>query len=101
MSRVVVVAGLREGARDTARLLIESGPPFDPETTPLLRHDVYLTDHEAVFVFEGPDAKRAVERLVGDPGVLRTAAAWRECLDGRPRIAEPTFAWTRPGSAPP
>ncbi len=100
MSRIVVVAALREGTRDTARLLIESGPPFDPETTPLLRHDVYLTDHEVVFVFEGPEAKRAVERLVGDPGVLRAAAAWRECLDGRPRIAEPAFAWARPGTPP-
>ena len=94
------MAARGEGRGDRARLLMESGPPFDPETTPLLRHDVYLTDHEVVFVFEGPEAKRAVERLVGDPGVLRAAAAWRECLDGRPRIAEPAFAWARPGTPP-
>ncbi len=100
MSRIVVVAALREGMRETARLLVQGGPPFDPERTSLLRHDVYLTEREVVFVFEGREARRAVARLVGDPGVLRAAGAWSDCLDGRPRIAEPAFAWTRPGVPP-
>jgi hypothetical protein len=97
MSWVVVVAPLREGARETARLLIESGPPFSPEGTSLTRHHVYLTDRDVVFTFEGPDARAAVEKLVGDPGVWKAATAWRECLAGRPRIAEEIFAWDRSG----
>lgn len=100
MSRIVVVAALREGMRDTARLLVQEGPPFDPEQSSLSRHDVYLTEREVVFVFEGPDARHAVERLVGDPGVLRAAGAWRDCLEGRPRLAEPAFAWARPDAPP-
>lgn len=98
MSRVVVVAPLKEGARETARLLIEEGPPFDPGATSLVRHHVYLTDREVVFAFEGPEARATVERLVGDPGVWKAATAWRDCLAGRPRIAEETFAWARAGS---
>lgn len=99
MSWVVVVAPIKEGARETARLLVEGGPPFDPETTSLVRHHVYLTEKEVVFAFEGPDAKAAVERLVGDPGVWRAATAWRECLAGRPRLAEQAFAWVRSDGA--
>ena len=99
MSWVVVVAPLREGARDTARLLVAGGPPFDPERTPLVRHHVYLTDKEAVFTFEGPDARAAVEGLVGESNVWKAAAAWRECLAGRPRIAEEVFAWDRGAGA--
>ena len=95
MSRLVVIAPLAEGMRETARLLVADGPPFDPEETTLERHDVFLTEREAVFVFEGPQARAAVERLVGDPGVWRSASAWKDCLAGRPRLADEAFSWTR------
>ena len=95
MSRIVVVVPLREGSQETARLLIADGPPFDLDASALERHEVYLTESEAVFVFEGPGAREEVERLVGDPGVLRAAVAWRECLAARPRIAERSFDWSR------
>ena len=98
MSWLVVVASLREGSREKARLLIEQGPPFEPETTTLTRHEVHLTDREVVFLFEGPDARAAVERLVGDPGVWRAATAWKDCLAGRPRLADETYTWAK---APP
>lgn len=96
MSWIVVVAPLREGMRDTARLLIEQGPPFEPESTALTKHEVYLTDREAVFLFEGPDAKAAVEKLVGDPGIWKAAAAWKDVLAGRPRLADAAYSWSRP-----
>ena len=95
MTWVVVVAPLKDGARETARLLVESGPPFNPEGTSLTRHHVYLTDKEVVFAFQGPDARAAVEGLIGDAGVWKAAVAWRECLAGRPRIAEEVFALDR------
>lgn len=93
MSRLVVVAPLREGAREAARLLVEAGPPFDPAEANLTTHEVYLTDHEVVFVFEGDDAKAAVEALLGEAGVVKAATAWRDCLAGRPRLAERAFGW--------
>lgn len=101
MTWLVVVAPLKEGTRETARLLIEEGPPFDPATTSLAQHHVLLTDREAVFLFEGPDARAAVERVVGNPSVWRAATAWREILAERPRIAEVAFSWVRKqGEAP-
>lgn len=78
-------------------MLIENGPPFDPDRTRLTAHEVFLTDREVVFLFEGEDARKTVEELVGDPGIWRAATAWRECLDGRPRLADESYVWARPG----
>ena len=100
MSRVAVVVPLRPGAYETARELVEHGPPFRLEDTPLEGHCVYLNEHEAVFVFEGPEARAAVERLVGDAEVWQAATAWRDCLAGKPRVAETAFAWRKDGPEP-
>jgi hypothetical protein len=95
MTTIAVVAPLKYGAQAEARELIAAGPPFDPERTPLVRHEVFLTGDEAVFVFEGPDARRAVEQLIGEASVWKAAVAWRRLLGGRPRIAERAFLWER------
>ena len=95
MTRLVVVVPLKEGARESARLLVADGPPFDLDSTALEAHEVYLTESEAVFVFTGNDAREELQGIIGDPGVWRAATAWRECLAGRPRIADQAFAWRR------
>ena len=48
---------------EAAKALVDTGPPFRLEDTPLDGHCVYLTEHEAVFVFEGPEARAAVETI--------------------------------------
>ena len=94
MSRLVVVASLKEGKRERARELLEQGPPFDLEATGFDRHAVHLTDREVIFVFEGPGAGGL--RLPGeDPDLWQAAAAWRECLAGGPRVARTAFFWQR------
>ena len=95
MSRLVVVAPLRPGGREAAERLLGEGPPFDPGATPLERHEVFVTDREVVFLFEGPGAKEAVQALAGEPELWRAAARWRECLAGRPRIARGAYTWAR------
>jgi hypothetical protein len=95
MSRVAVVVPLKPGAIDTARDLIRRGPPFRLEETPLAEHCVFLTDYEAVFVFDGPQAREAVEDVVGEAQVWQAAREWRELLDGKPRVAETVFTWAR------
>ncbi len=100
MSRVAVVVPLRPDAVDTARSLVQEGPPFDLPETSLQSHYVYFTDHEAVFVFEGPDARSIVEGLVGEAEVWEAATTWRGLLDGKPRVAETLYAWRRPEPTP-
>jgi len=95
MSRVAVVVPLRPEELGTARRLIEEGPPFDLDETPLESHCIHLTDQEAIFVFEGPNAREVVERVVGEAGVWEAATAWRSCLAGKPRVAEAAFSWHR------
>ena len=95
MSRLVIVVPLREGTKDRARALLEEGPPFELEETQLERHEVFLTDHEVIFVFEAPGDEPPLQLQAGNP-LLRTAAtAWKEYMAGRPRKAETAFFWER------
>lgn len=99
MSRLLVVAPLKDGVRERARELVAGGPPFEPEGTSLTSHQVYLTEREVVFVFEGAEPRAAVEELAGDPSVWRAAASWRDILAGRPRLAEQAYDWSRAETA--
>ena len=92
-SRVAVVVPLKRESRERVQELVRGGPPFDPGKASLRGHHVYVSDREVVFVFEGPDVRRAIEQLVRTPAAWRAAAAWRDCLAGRPRVAEPGYAW--------
>jgi hypothetical protein len=95
-ARAVVVVPIREGAAETARLLVEEGPPFDIEQLGLARHHVFVGDREVVFLFEGEDAGAVVDALSRSPGVLKAALRWRGVLAGRPRLATERFGWARP-----
>jgi hypothetical protein len=95
MSRVVVVLPLRDGAREQAAELLRQGPPFDPNEVGLERHQVSITDREAVFVFE-TDSPDAAEKLIGDGGFWSAASKWDRLVDGPPRLAEDAYSWIRP-----
>lgn len=95
MSVLVVVVPLAEGAESRARELLEKGPPFDLPETDLERHAVYLSDREAIFVFETPGDEPPLRLRAEDPEVLYAAEAWRELVQGQPRKADPVFSWTR------
>jgi hypothetical protein len=89
---VAVVVPLKAGRVEHARALVREGPPFDPAVR-FECHHVFVSEREAVFVFEGEDVKRAVEQLARVPAVWKAAAAWSECVEGPPRIAEEGYAW--------
>jgi hypothetical protein len=93
-NRIVVVIPLREGVQDQVRAVLDSGPPFDLEESGLRRHEVFLTDREALFVFDTAD-ESAVRSLLADPGVLAAATVWGEFADGPARLGEEAFAWAR------
>ncbi len=94
MSRLVVVVPLAKAARDRATALLRRGPPFDPGTAGLERHHVFLTDNEAVFLFEA-DSPDAVEQLAADESLWAAAAGWSELVAGPPRLAEDVYSWIR------
>ena len=94
MSRLTIVVPLEQGARERARALLEAGPPFDPHASGLERHHAFVTDDEAIFVFESED-EDAVARLADDPSLWAAAAGWSELVAGPPRIAENVYSWAR------
>jgi len=95
VSRLTIVVPLEHGARERAQALLRQGPPFDPQAAGLERHHAFVTDHEAIFVFEFED-KDAVARLGEDPSLWVAAAGWSELVAGPLRIAEDVYSWARP-----
>jgi hypothetical protein len=93
--RIALIGRLEEGARRRAMELVRSGPPFDPDLVGLERHYVFLTDREAVFLFEadGPDA---IEKLSAEAALWVAASAWKDLLAAPPVVAENVYGWVRP-----
>jgi hypothetical protein len=95
---IAIIAHLNPGAEAEAQQLIEEGPPFDLDDPGLIRHTVYLSAEEVVFVFEGHEVEWIVDAIASDPFHWQTAAAldrWRRLIQGPARIARPAFDWRR------
>lgn len=103
--RVAIVLPLRKSRSAEARELVENGPPFDPAVIGLKGHEVFLTEEEAVFVFEGPNVRTMLQRLTRDPTLWQAGVAWRSCVGGRPRLlteaycptVAPVYSWRANG----
>jgi hypothetical protein len=92
---LAIVVPIKPEAREQAGRLLAEGPPFDPEELGLHRHRIFLTDREAIFVFDTGE-RPALERLATDESVVAAAAAWHELVDGPPRLGEVVYSWNRP-----
>jgi hypothetical protein len=95
VSRLVLVAPLKKGARKRAEELLAHGPPFDLEETRVRRYEVFVGEREIVFLLESQDPAAALGEQGDNPASWRGAEAWRECLSGPLRVAATTFAWER------
>ena len=57
---------------------------------------MFLTEREAVFVFEA-DSPDAADELIGERGASgRPPSAWKDLVAGPPRLAEDAYSWVRP-----
>jgi hypothetical protein len=97
-NQLLVVLPLREGAREEAQRLLDVGPPFDLGAAGLRRHRVFLSDREAIFLFE-TDGAAAGDDLLDDADVLAAATAWEELAAGPARMGDVAFSWTRDDAA--
>jgi hypothetical protein len=97
MQQLAIIVPLKEGSGALAAELLDAGPPFDPEEAGFERHAVFLTDEEAVFVFEGREVAWNLDDLVDDPfhPLLQEAIGrWTEITEGRPRLARTAYSWS-------
>lgn len=90
---VAVVVPLAEGLCDVVREFLDEGPPFDPAAIGLDRHQVYVTDREAIFVFETEAGVQALERILAEPDFWDVVSAWEHCASEEPRVAAAVFEW--------
>jgi hypothetical protein len=98
LERLALIARLKEGAQPRAGELIAQGPPFDLEARGFVRHSVFLSATDVIFVFEAPEVEWLVSALVDDPFQFMVAEAldeWRPLVEGEPRIAREQFTWPR------
>jgi hypothetical protein len=95
-NRIVVVIPLRGGVLDEVRSLVDKGPPFDLDQAGIRQHQVFLTDHEAVFFFDTCQ-DMSLNALFDDPNVWAAATVWGEFADGPARIGEESFSWSKTG----
>ena len=96
MERVAIIARLNEGSEQRATELVGAGPPFDLTDTGIVRHSIYISAREAVFVFEGHEVEWIVDQLIDEPfrdELHRALEQWREIVDGQPRVARERFGW--------
>ena len=96
MERVAIIARLKEGSEQRAAELVGAGPPFDLSGTGIVRHSIYTSACEAVFVFEGHEVEWIVDELIDEPfhyELHRALEQWREIVDGQPRVARERFGW--------
>lgn len=78
------------------RELIRRGPPYELEGMPgLERHEVYVTDRDVLFFFEGTDPGFAIERIVRDARVWSALESWDAYVMGPPSVVEADYTWTR------
>jgi hypothetical protein len=95
----LVVLPLKEGVLARARELVAAGPPFDPAEAGLLRHQVFLLEHEAVFAFEAARDDERLHQLLGRPDLWAAAESWGELAAGPPSVAEGVYDWVRAAQA--
>lgn len=96
LTRVAVRVPVDPSHAERVRALVRQGPPYDLSEVPgLERHQVYVTDHDVLFLFEGADPGLAVERVLRDARVWRALEAWDDHVTGRPSVVEPDYTWSR------
>jgi hypothetical protein len=98
LERLALIARLKPGTEQQAQYLIMQGPPFDPGETGFVRHSVFLSATEIVFIFEAHEVEWLVNALIENPFqwmVEEELDKWRPLVEGTPRIAREKFFWER------
>jgi hypothetical protein len=90
---IAIVVPLTEGRCDVVREFLEEGPPFEPREIGLESHKVFLTDREAIFVFETEEGVKALERILGEPELWELVSPWEHCMAEEPRLATAVYEW--------
>jgi hypothetical protein len=93
---IAVVVPLTEGRSEIVREFLAEGPPFDPSAIGLAAHRVFLTEREAIFVFDCAEGARAFERILAEQDFWDVVSAWEHSVAQEPRIGSVVYEWPGP-----
>jgi hypothetical protein len=96
MERVAIIARLKPGSEQRAVELVGAGAPFDLADSGIVRHSIYISATEVVFVFEAHEVEWIVDQLIDEPfhyELQQALERWREIVDGPPHVARERFGW--------
>jgi hypothetical protein len=93
---IAVVVPLGPGRSEVVHEFLAEGPPFDPRRIGLESHKVFLTDREAIFVFDTVEGAHAFERILADPDFWDVVPAWEHNVSEEPRIGTIVYEWPGP-----
>ncbi len=94
---VILLACEKVRPRRSAQILRE-GPPFDIAETSLERHEVFISEGEVVFLFEGTHAEEEARRLMVGRSVIARVGRLGVHIDGEPCLPGEVFSWERPAA---
>ena len=99
MDRFVLAAGLRPGGRERAETLLAEHSALGAEEleTAFDRHAIFLSETEAIFLFEGKGSNEAARALFNDPVRSTLMSHWLPLFDGPFHRAQEAYLWERSG----
>ena len=87
--QVAIVVPLKTQCVERAKELVAKGPPFDPAALGLDRHQIFVNEREALFIFSGPNVRAKLQQATRNPSLWLAGLAWRACIAGPPRLTNP------------
>lgn len=90
---VAIVVPLAEGRMEVVREFLAEGPPFDPAEIGLEGHRVFVTEREAIFVFDGAGGLQNLDRILAEREFWDVLSAWQRCAAAAPRLAGEVYSW--------
>jgi hypothetical protein len=97
VDRFVLAARLRPDGRRRAEMLLAQHSALGAEEleTAFDRHAIFLSETEAIFLFEGKGANEAVRALFNDPVRSTLMSQWLPLFDGPLHRVPETYLWER------
>lgn len=90
--QIAVIAQIRPGKRDDLERVLDQGPPFDLAAQGFEHHEVFVGDHDVLFIFTGPGAMSQLQRMAASRSLFAHVIRLTGLVSA-PRVLDRTFEW--------
>ena len=93
MDQVVLLARLKDGARERAEQLLTDEARANAPEDAFERGTIFLTDSEVVFLLQGANAAEACRAILNDPARSTVITPWLPLFEGPLHQAREAYSW--------